>query len=161
MRYKRLLINNGTYHVIARTNRQEFIFDSDYIKEMFIKVLKEAKKKYQFRVDNFCIMGNHIHLMIKPLERSSLSKIMQWMLSKFAVKFNKHYNYRGHVWYDRFKSKIIESLKQFIAVNEYIDNNPVKAGMVKRTEDYFYCGITFLNKKIFSVIDPPEDCNYL
>ena len=161
MRCKRNLINDGVYHVIARSNRQEFIFDSDYIKEMFIKVLKEARKKYHFRIDNFCIMGNHIHLLLKPLESASLSKIMQWILSKFAVKFNKYYNYRGHVWYDRFKSIVIESLKQFFSVNEYIDNNPVKAGIVKKPEDYYYCGITFLKKRIFSVVDPPAEYFYL
>ena len=161
MRYRRILIKNCSYHVIARTNRQEFIFDSDSIKEMFIKVLKEAKKKYKFRIDNFCIMGNHIHLIIKPLGISSLSKIMQWILSKFAVRFNKHYNFKGHVWYDRFKSIIIETLKQFIRVNEYIDNNPVKAGIVKKTEDYYYCGITFLKNKIFGVIDPPGGYEFI
>ena len=113
MRLKRILIDQASYHVYARSNRQEFIFEKDCIKEMFIQVLKEARKKYNFHIDNFCIMSNHIHLIIKPLGKCSLSKIMQWILSKFAVLFNKFYGYHGHVWYDRFKSKIIESLLQF------------------------------------------------
>ncbi len=156
MRNTRILVNNGTYHVTARANRQEFIFEPDCIKEIFINVIKAAKKKYSFRIENFSIMSNHVHLMIKPLERSSLSKIMQWILSNFAIRFNKFYGIHGHVWYDRFKSKVVKTIQHYFAVHEYINNNPVKAGMVLNPEDYLYCGITFLKNKVFEVIDPPD-----
>ncbi len=78
--------------------------------------------------------------------------------------FNKYYGYHGHVWYDRFKSKIIESLQQFIAVYNYIVNNPVKAGLVETAEEYKYSGLNYLRMKDYTVIDPPEETiiiNYL
>ena len=155
MRMPRQLKINAMYHVTARANRQEFIFKPDFIKQMFLDVVKAAKKKYKFRIENFCIMSNHVHIMIQPLHKSNLSKIMQWILSKFAVIFNRFYGYHGHVWYDRFKSIIIESLKHYITVYEYLKNNPVKAGLVKNPEDYFYCGITYLKNKVYEIVDPP------
>ena len=155
MRSRRFLVDGGIYHAFARINRQEFIFKDDDIKNMFLEVLKAAKKKYNFIIYHFCIMDNHIHLMIKTLNNYSLSEIMQWILSKFAVKYNKFMGYHGHVWYDRFKSKIIRTYSQFLKVFEYISNNPVKAGMVRNAEDYFYSGITFIKNKVYEIINPP------
>ena len=155
MRKARILRENGIYHVTAKANRSEFIFEPDCIKEMFIETLKTAKSKFGFKVKNFCIMSNHVHIIIKPSAKTSLSKIMQWILSVFAVKFNKFYGYHGHVWYDRFKSIIFETLRHYLAAYEYINNNPVKAGLVEKPEDYAYCGVTYLKNKVYEVIDPP------
>ena len=140
---------------MARSNRQEFIFEQNSIKELFIYVLKKAKKKYRFKIIDFCIMSNHIHLVIQPHPSEDISKIMQWILSMFAVIFNKLHGYKGHVWYDRFKSLIVESLKQLEALLEYIKNNPVKAGLVKKAENYKYCGTTFIKNKVFEIVEPP------
>ena len=156
MRQPRKKKRKAIYHIMVRTNRQEFIFKQDNIKDIFISVLRRAKKKYRFKIINFCIMSNHVHLIIQPHPNEDISRIMQWILSVFAVIFNKIHGYKGHVWYDRFKSVIIESLKQFASVYEYIVNNPVKAGLVKKAEDYKYCGITYLKNKVFEIVDPPD-----
>ena len=66
MRKPRKLILGAEYHVVARANRQEFIFKSDQIKDLFLDVVRRAKKKYSFVIRNFCIMSNHIHLLIRP-----------------------------------------------------------------------------------------------
>lgn len=156
MRKRREIKANSYYHVVARANRKEFIFEKDEVKELFIKVLGRARKKYKFQIKNFCIMGNHIHLLVKPAENENLSIIMQWILSVFAVSFNHKYNYLGHVWYDRFKSKVVDSYAQYLNVYKYILNNPVKAEIVEKASDYYYCGLTFIKKKLFKIIDPPE-----
>ena len=155
MRTKRKLQDNAVYHVIARSNRQEFILEHDDIKELFLVILIAAKKKYKFKLINFSIMSNHVHIMIKPQKIEDLSKIMQWILSVFAVRFNKIHGYHGHVWYDRFKSLIAETFKHFAAIYEYINNNSVKAGLSEKAEDYRYCGLFFRKKKA-GIIDPAE-----
>ena len=63
---------------------------------------------------------------------------MQWILSVFAIWFNKKFGLIGHVWYDRFKSKIIRSYRQYLATFLYIANNPVSADIVKKATDYKY-----------------------
>lgn len=153
MRRPRKLIEGYEYHVIARANRQEFILESDEIKEMFLQVLERAKQKYRFTVRNFCIMSNHVHLIIKPGKKESLSRIMQWILSVFALAFNRRFGYKGHVWYDRFKSKIIANFRQFVATFRYIAENPVRAGMVTRPEAYRYGGVRHIRDGDSSIVN--------
>lgn len=157
MRHSRVLQPDAEYHVVARANRREFIFDSPEIKELFLDVLRRAKKKYAFSVSNFCIMSNHFHLMIRPAAGESLSRIMQWILSVFAARFNRRFGYVGHVWYDRFKSKIIASFRHFLAAFFYIAANPVRANMVAGITDYPFSGLQHIRDGDFSILDPPID----
>ena len=155
MRKPRLLVENGLYHVVARANRKEFIFNSAEIKEMLLAVLEKAKKRFHFSLTNFCIMSNHIHFMISPGKGENLSKIMQWILSVFAVRFNKRFGWCGHVWYDRFKSRILEGLSQFLHTFRYIAENPVRAGMVRFPWDHAYNGIAHIRNRDFHLIEEP------
>ena len=157
MRRRRIIIEDARYHVYARINRQEFILQSIFIKEMFMSVLKRAKKKFKFQIINFCIMGNHVHFIIKPLKGESLSSIMQWILGVFAQKYNRTFDLHGHVWYDRFKSKVIVDFRQFLHTFVYISNNPVKAGLVDSPEEYRYSGIYNLHKGILGIMERPPN----
>jgi putative transposase len=153
MRKPRKLKNNANYHVVATINRYENIFKSDEIKYLFLKIVKNAKRKYKFIIKNFCIMDNHIHLIIQPKENSNLSKIMQWILSVFAIWYNRIHRLNGHVWYDRFKSEIIESLNQFETIFKIISNYPVIKNKVKNAIDYKFGGLYFIRKGVFDVIE--------
>jgi putative transposase len=155
MRSRRVLRDNAIYHVTARANRQEFILASDEVKHLFLDVLERARKKYHFVLKSFCIMENHIHLMIKPTQGSCLSEIMQWILSVFAVQFNHLFNLSGHVWYDRFHSRIIESLRYYLKVFEYIAENPVKAGMCADSGSYPFGALWFMLHGKYHLVDPP------
>ncbi|OQY33559.1 MAG: hypothetical protein B6241_07705 [Spirochaetaceae bacterium 4572_59] len=157
MRKNRIILQGATYHVVAKTNRGEFILNSDEMKEMFLGILKSAKRKFNFKLIHFCIMGNHVHLMLQPAPGTSLSKLMQWILSVFAIRFNKIYGLIGHVWYDRFKSKIIRSFYQYINTFQYISDNPVKAGVCKNAGDYIYSGLSEIKKNRYSLLDDPDD----
>jgi len=141
MRRNRELREGAEYHVTARINRGEKIFLAREDRELFMSVLKRAKKKFHFALKNFCIMGNHIHLLIKPEPGESLSKIMQWLLSVFAQLWNKKHDLSGHLWGDRFFSRIILGILDFLKVFLYIDNNPVLAGMVQQPDQWMYGGL--------------------
>ncbi|MBU0581005.1 MAG: transposase [Candidatus Margulisbacteria bacterium] len=158
MRKPRIKQNGATYHVTARINRQELIFQYLEFKELFIVVMKEAKNKFSFCFRNFCIMGNHVHLDIEPLAGTDLSKLMQWTLSVFAKRYNIVFGYKGHVWYDRFKSRIIKTVRQYINTFFYIANNPIRAGLVNHPYDFAYNGLTFhKNNKDPGLLDPVHD----
>jgi putative transposase len=62
----------------------------------------------------------------------------------------------GHVWYDRFKSVVVQTRRQWIATFVYVSTNPVRAGIVARPAQYQYNGITFLARRDFSVLKPPD-----
>ncbi|MFO8063954.1 MAG: transposase [Spirochaetia bacterium] len=156
MRRPRKTQVGATYHVVARANRREHILRDDRAKHLFLETVQRAKEKYSFRILNICIMGNHFHLMIEPARNESLSKIMQWILSVFARQFNRAYSLEGHVWYDRFKSKIISSLRQFVATFSYISENPVRANLVTRSEDYAYGGPAFIRAGPGWIVERPS-----
>jgi putative transposase len=122
---------------------------------MFLETVRRAKDKHSFRIINMCVMDNHFHLMIEPARDESLSKIMQWILSVFARRFNRAFSLQGHVWYDRFKSRIVSSLRQFIATFAYIDENPVRAELVARSADYQYGGRAFIRAGPGVLVDRP------
>ncbi|RPJ08613.1 MAG: transposase [Spirochaetaceae bacterium] len=155
MRKPRLIKQDSRYHVSARANRREMILGPQFIKELFLKTVIRAKSRYKFEIISFCLMENHFHFIIRPCEKQSLSKIMQWILSVFAVSYNKTIGENGHVWYDRFWSRPIDDIRQFISVFEYIMANPVKAKMVRKEEDYAFSGIRHLLDRNYSVLSPP------
>ena len=153
MRKPRKLLAGARYHVTARANRKERIFNSDEIKELFLSVIKRAKKKYSFRLDNFCIMGNHFHIVIQPGKGMSLSAIMQWIMSVFAMSFNRLMGYVGHVWGDRFFSRIISGMRELIQIFRYIDMNPVIANQIKNPLKWKYGGLYHNRTGCHEIVD--------
>jgi putative transposase len=134
----RILCEGARYHVSARANRQEMIFAADETNILFLSVVKEAKRKFVFHLENLCIMGNHIHFIIRPGWGESLSAIMQWILGVFAMRYNRAHHLTGHVWGERFFSRIIENLREYLKIFLYIDANPIAAGLVARAKDWLY-----------------------
>ena len=154
MRKPRKLKPNATYHITATINKEEKIFNKDNIKDLFLKVTNEAKLKYNFELTNFCIIENHIEFILKPI-KDSLSKIMQWILSVFAMRYNHIHNLKGHVWYDRFKSRIIETIEEIEVSFKSISQKPVEAKLAKKASEYKYCGISLIIKGLFDLIEKP------
>lgn len=155
MRRPRYLIDGAEYHVIARINRGEFVLRDDSVKDLLMKVFEEAHQKYRFSVWDFTVMDNHFHFIMRPKKGESLSRIMQWILSVFAIRFNRRFGLIGHVWYDRFKSKLIVSLQQWLATFLYIAHNPVRAGLVADPMEYRYSGVNRIRNSDFSVVSKP------
>jgi putative transposase len=114
------------------------IFASEEMKKELLRIIRQAKARYRFRIENICIMGNHVHFIIRPGKGMSLSTIMQWILGVFAIRYNKFRRLTGHVWGDRFFSRIIRSLRAYWGEYAYIDANPRMAGLVARPEDWQY-----------------------
>lgn len=156
MRKPRQIIPGATYHVVARANRQEFIFENPNIRDLLLDVVHRASQKYRFDLVNFCIMSNHVHLMIRPIDGSSLSRIMQWILGVFAGIYNRLFGLKGHVWYDRFRSRVITSFRQWVATFAYILENPIRAGVAKRPDTYRASGAYHMLHRDYSIIDTPQ-----
>jgi len=157
MRKPRQLVEGARYHVTARVNRKEMILDSCAMKELFLSVVARAKSKYRFSLENFCIMGNHFHFVIRPGRGESLSAIMQWILSVFAMAYNRKKGITGHVWGCRFYSRILESLGELLKAFEYIDNNPVKAGQVDDRMNWPWGGLWHDWNGLRWLVEAPAD----
>lgn len=152
MRKRRQVIEGARYHVTARANRREMILRPDEVKALFVRVLLRAKRKYSFSIENLCVMENHFHLIITPGKRESLSRIMQWIMSVFAMALNKRNGWKGHVWGERFYSRILASFRAFLETMKYIDQNPVKARIALRARDWPYGGIAWHRTGRFDLV---------
>ena len=156
MRLCRMLRDGAEYHVTARINRGEMVLQPEEEKLLMITVIKRAKKRYRFQLKNFCIMNNHLHLLIKPGEKESLSRIMQWILSVFAMAWNRKHNLKGHVWGERFYSRIIEGIVDFLRVFIYIDDNPVNAQLVDCAWKWKFGGLWHHHHGVADITDEPD-----
>ena len=131
------------------------ILESGAVKELFLVVLKKAKTKYNFSVENFCIMGNHFHLIIRPANGVSLSSVMRWIMSVFAMRFNRRMHLTGHVWGERFFSRVIRSLRDWLLAFEYIDDNPVNSGLCDSPTQWRFGGLWHHRRRIHTIVENP------
>ncbi len=156
MRRVRVKVPKGRYHITSRINNRELFLESNVVKALFMAVVKRAQKKYNFIIYNFCIMGNHVHYMIKPAKGTDLSRIIQWINSVFAKHYNVSYGHTGHVWGERFHSTLIADIVQFIRTYFYIADNPARAELVASGFDYYFNGIAAILRGDFSLIQEPD-----
>lgn len=126
---------SGYYHVMVRGNEQRKIFKEDEDRSRFIEILKIKKKDNKFFLHAFCLMDNHVHLMISEGEED-LAQVMKRITVSYVNYFNKKYKRVGHLFQGRYKSETVEDERYFITLARYIHQNPVKAGMVKSAGDY-------------------------
>ena len=140
MRQPRHLVEGAWYHVTVRANRREMLLDRGEVRDLFLVFLARVRKRYRFEVSNFCVMGNHVHLLIRPREGESLSAIMRWLLGNFSRAYNKKRGWTGHFWGDRFHSRALNGIRDFAIAFGYIDENPVKAGLVGQPVQWRHSG---------------------
>jgi putative transposase len=132
----RLLLKNACYHIITRGNQRQRVFLDEQDYTVYLLRLKKYKKKYAFRLYGFCLMPNHLHLVGEPSDPKDLSKFMHGLLRSYTAYFNKKYRKVGHLWQDRFKSKVIVKDNYLVDCIHYIELNPVRANLVKTAGDY-------------------------
>ncbi len=126
---------NGTYHIISRGNNKSLIFHDTNDYKVYILLLTEVKRSHGFYLYHYVLMPNHVHLLLKP-NGDKLSKFMHAVQMKYAKYYCKKYNFIGHVWQGRFKNVEIGNDAQLLACGNYIEMNPVRAGLVYRPEDW-------------------------
>lgn len=96
------------YHIILRGNDKQDIFYDEQDKYVFLKYLKENKEKYNFDIYAYCLMDNHIHMVLQDINKN-LSQIMKSLATRYAIYFNKKYDRIGHLFQDRYLSKTVET----------------------------------------------------
>src|SRR6266540_2936538 len=107
-RMARIAVPAMLYHIISRGNNREWIFDDEEDFGKYLEICKRYKERYGFKLYNWVLMNNHVHLLLETKEGSNLSKIMQGINLAYTIWFNRKNRKVGHLWQDRFKSIIIE-----------------------------------------------------
>ena len=139
-RKPRILSPTGIYHIILRSVNQHIIFEEDSDYQKFLFVLSDCKKKYDIDIYAYCLMDNHIHLLIQ-LPDDKLSSFFQSLGTRFVRWYNNKYFRSGHLFQERFYSSIIENERAFLSALTYIHNNPVKANMCRYASEYLWSSV--------------------
>lgn len=125
----RLFEDGGAYHVVARGNEKAVIFRTTRDFEVYKTILEEKKRIHGPRLYHYVLMPNHIHLLFRS-GPAGLSVLMRDVQTKYAKYFRNVHGSVGHVWQGRYFCKQIESDGYLLACGNYIEMNPVRAGLV-------------------------------
>jgi REP element-mobilizing transposase RayT len=140
-RIKRSYYSKAFHHVYSRGNNRLAVLKADEEKKLFLSTLAYYKRRFDFRLYGLVLMDNHFHMLLETNEINDISKVMQAFLLSFGNKYRKRHDYIGHLWQDRFQSRLLDNEGYCLECLEYIHNNPVKAGLVERAEDYPWSSI--------------------
>jgi len=128
-RCERIVLPGIPHHVTQRGNNHQPIFLDDEDRYLYVEILKDRCRLYSLQVLGHCLMTNHVHLAVIPGCADSLSKAIGYSHRLFAQKSNIKYARDGHLWENRFHSCPLDEA-HFLSVLIYIDQNPVRAGLV-------------------------------
>ncbi|MBL4682904.1 MAG: transposase [Pseudomonadales bacterium] len=135
-RQRRFCPANFPQHVIQRGNNRQVCFASDSDLAAYANWLWEAAEKYQISIHAWVFMTNHIHLLVTPSIKNSIAPAIQYVGRYYVRYFNQRYQRTGTLFEGRYKAHIVQNNKYLINCQKYIEMNPVRAGMVKKPEEY-------------------------
>lgn len=125
----------GIYHVMVRGINKEPIFRANSDRLHYLEVLAETKEVAPFTFHAYCLMGNHVHLLLQEREEP-VGDTLKRIGSSYVYWFNRKYERVGHLFQGRFLSEVVEDDSYFLTVLRYIHQNPVKAGLTQHCQEY-------------------------
>lgn len=150
----------GIFHVIARGNNKEFIFQDDSDKRYFIKIFQKSCETMGCRVYGYVLMDNHYHFLIQTMDKK-MQEVMHRINNTYSKYFNLKYERVGHVFQERYKSSIIQDEYYMYNVLKYIHQNPVEAGLCKKIQDYAWSSDKYYRRQIVGFVDTSLILNML
>ena len=138
----------GIYHIMTRGIDKQNIFEEDSDRLRYVDTLKYISDICDCEIYGYCLMNNHVHILIKALE--PIEKIMKRINVSYVKWYNEKYRRCGYLFQDRYKSEVIESDASLINVLRYIHRNPVKAKVTQNVLDYQWSSIhDYMNRATF------------
>lgn len=137
-RISRVDLGDMVYHVINRANARLQIFDTDKDYQAFEKVLLEARERTDMRVLAYCIMPNHWHFVLYPRKDGDLQNFTGWLTMTHTQRWHASHGTvgSGHLYQGRYKSFLVQTNEYFMQLCRYVEQNPLKAGLVKQAQDW-------------------------
>ena len=126
------------YHVLNRANARRTIFETHADFLAFEDILAEVQGRLPMRIFAWCVMPNHWHLVLWPREDGDLSRFMRLVTLIHTQRWHGHRKTAGtgHLYQGRFKSFAVQSDAHFLTVCRYVEANALRAGLVRRAEDW-------------------------
>jgi REP element-mobilizing transposase RayT len=123
-RPQRIEYEGAVYHVTARGNERQAIFLDDRDRERFLHVLGESVERFETRLYLFCLMDNHVHLVVET-PRANLGQFMHRIETAYTVYFNRRHERCGHLMQGRYGARLVEKDAYALRLSRYVHLNPV------------------------------------
>jgi putative transposase len=157
MRQLRYTRPGAIYHITSRANRKEHLLASPVAKELFIEYLPKLRAKYDCSIVDFVVMENHVHLLFQPLGNTTLSECMKWLLGLYTMNYNRVFKTWGRVWGGRYYSRPIGGLGDLEKTIAYVDENPVRAFLASRADEWPWGGLWMHQRGSEAVLGPKPE----
>lgn len=135
-RIARITAAHYPHHVTQRGNNQGDVFFEDKDRRFYIETLEGFCEKWRVQIWAYCLMSNHVHLLAVPEDKESLARCIGGANLRYTQYINHKYGRSGRLWQNRFFSAIVEKESYLWQVARYIEQNPMKAQLVDKPQDY-------------------------
>ena len=133
---KRIIADDSIYHIIQKGNNGRTLFEKKLDYQEFLEIIQRYKKEFSFDLYNYCLMNNHLHMLMKVFKKEDLAKLTQALFQNYRIYFKRQYKYTGHLYQGRYKSKIIANDEYLLECARYIETNPLRAKIVTSVKEY-------------------------
>lgn len=134
-RVSRVVFPGVPHHVTQRGNHREQVFFERGDPEAYLSLLHAHARRHQLAIVAYCLMSNHVHLVVIPAAMDSMHRTLRAVHSEYAQRVNRMRTISGHLWQGRYNSCPLDA-RHFLNAIRYVELNPVDAGMVASAEDY-------------------------
>jgi putative transposase len=144
-RPERLTLPHYPHHIVQRGHNRQVVFAEPQDYTGYLQSLEELKNEYGVKVYAFCLMTNHVHLLLSPSDEQGISKVMKHLAGRQTRRHNTLERRTGSLWEGRFKSSLVDTDAYLLACYRYIELNPVRARMADAPEHYPWssCSLRF------------------
>ena len=137
-RIARIVATEYPHHIVQRGNNKEKVFVDKEDFKKYLSLLERYSTEKDVLILAYCLMSNHVHLLVKPLGEENLFKMMQGITLCYTQYFNRKNKRTGRLWECRYHSAVIDGERYLWTVSRYVEKNPVRARIVTNAEDYPY-----------------------
>jgi len=134
-RIARFIFAGLPHHVTQRGNHRAQVFFSDADHQTYLALLREYTIQHQVAVLAYCLMPNHVHLVLVPASKESLPRSLRHVHVRYAQRMNRQKNWKGHLWQGRYFASVLDERHCWAAIR-YVELNPARARMVPTAESY-------------------------
>lgn len=135
-RRARVLLPGVTLHLIQRGNNRSACFFAEEDYQFYLEQLADQARKHDCAIHAWCLMTNHVHLLLTPAKPESAGLLMKGLGQRYVQYINRTYRRSGTLWEGRFRSCLMQEDSYVLACYRYIEMNPVRAGMVEHPAEY-------------------------
>ena len=139
-RISRAVATDLPHHVTQRGNYKQSVFEEDNDFRHYLQWFRDYARRYSLKIWAYCLMSNHVHFVCVPTGEDSLARTFNALHMRYSQYFNGKKKAKGHLWQGRFYSSILDESHLFAAIR-YVENNPVRAGVVDSPDEYRWSSV--------------------